>query len=175
MGSIWTETLGRVFDESFTLMEDAIQGCSDGLWVARMWELAEDDWRPSEGAEAYAARRSTPWSVAWHALEVADYDLTGDLTPFSPPPPFTDKAHWGDLPVLPNEWSRSELLDYSQELRRRVIDTLSAMTDDKASTPLPATHRYAGEPYAWLVMNIPLHTVEHAAQIRQFINGAGGR
>jgi hypothetical protein len=135
-----------------------------------MWALSDDDWRPSEGAEAYEARRSTPWSVAWHALEVADYDLTGDLTPFSPPPPFTDKAHWRDLPFLATPWSQSELIGYIDELRRRSDATLSALTDEKASTPLPATHRYAGQPFAWLVANIPIHTVEHAAQIRQFVS-----
>jgi hypothetical protein len=45
-------------------------------------------WEGAEGDAAYAARRSTPWSVAWHALEIVDYDLTGDLAPFSPPPTF---------------------------------------------------------------------------------------
>jgi hypothetical protein len=172
MTSIWVEVLSRHFDQSFALLESAIRDCSDDLWVSRMWELAADDWRPSEGAEAYEARRSTPWSVAWHALEVADYDLTGDLTPFSPPPPFTDKAHWRDLAVLPGAWSQSELASYIDELRRRATDVLSVMTDERASTPLPRTHRYSGEPYAWLVTNIPLHTIEHAAQIRQFITTA---
>lgn len=49
---------------------------------------------------------------------------------------------------------------------------MSVMKDEKASTPLPATHRYKGRPYAWLLTSIPLHTVAHAAQIRQFITTA---
>ncbi len=134
-----------------------------------MWELTRDDWRPSEGAEAYEARRSTPWSVAWHALEVADYDLTGDLTPFSAPLPFTDYAHWRDLATLPRAWSQLELLAYIDELRRRAQNVLSALTDETAATPLPATHRHPGQSFAWLVTNIPMHTAEHAAQIAQFI------
>lgn len=169
MASIWVESLGRHFDYSFGVLEEAIRECSDELWVSSMWELTTEDWRPSEGAVAYEARRSTPWSVAWHALEVADYDLTGDLTPFSAPPPFTDKAHWRDLAALPRAWSQAELLAYIDELRRRVHDALSAMTDEKASTPLAATHRHSGQSFAWLVTSIPMHTVEHAAQIQQFI------
>lgn len=55
-----------------------------------MWEVAEGD-------AGYAARRSTPWSVAWHALEIVDYDLTGDLAPFSPPPPFRTGPTGGTL------------------------------------------------------------------------------
>jgi hypothetical protein len=112
-----------------------------------MWEVAEGD-------AAYAARRSTPWSVAWHALEIVDYDLTGDLAPFSPPPPFTDKVHWRDLTLLPSAWSPSELVAYLDELRRRVNAALSVMTDEEASTPLPGTHRYKGQPYAWLLTSI---------------------
>ena len=85
MASIWVESLGRSFEQSFGLLEAAIGDFTDDLWESSMWEVGDGD-------AAYAARRSTPWSVAWHALEIVDYDLTGDLTPFSPPPPFTDKA-----------------------------------------------------------------------------------
>ena len=166
MSSIWVESLGRTFEHSFRLLEAAIRDCTDDLWVSSMWEV-------SDGNRAYAARRSTPWSVAWHALEVVDYDLTGDFVPFSPPPPFTDKAHWRDLELLPDAWSQRCVLAYIDELRRRVDDALSVLTDEKAATPLPATHRHKGESYAWLLTNIPLHTVEHATQIKQFIDTAG--
>jgi hypothetical protein len=173
MTSIWVESLSRIFENSFDLLEAAIRDCTDDLWVSSMWQLTESDWRPSDGSErAYAARRSTPWSVAWHALEVVDYDITGDFTPFSAPPPFTDKAHWRDLALLPRAWTQTELLGYIDELRRRVNDVLSAMTDEKASTLLPSSHRHHGQRYAWLLTSIPLHTVEHAAQIRQFITTA---
>jgi hypothetical protein len=33
-----------------------------------------------------------------------------------------------------------------------------------AGEPLP------GEPYAWLLTGLPGHTIEHASQIRQFMN-----
>ena len=32
----------------------------------------------------------------------------------------------------------------------------------------PATHRYAGKPYAWIVTSLIGHTTAHATQIRQF-------
>jgi hypothetical protein len=47
------------------------------------------------------------------------------------------------------------------------------MTDEKASTPLPAAHRYGGRPYAWILTGLVIHTTEHASQIRQFSSGAG--
>lgn len=56
--------------------------------------------------------------------------------------------HWRDLALLPSAWSQSELLAYIDELRQRVNDALSVMIDEKASTPLPATHQHKGQPYA---------------------------
>jgi len=60
-----------------------------------------------------------------------------------------------------------------QWCRDRVRTKLEHMTDEKASSPLPAAHRYRGQPYAWIVTAMPGHTIEHASQIRQFINDSG--
>ena len=47
------------------------------------------------------------------------------------------------------------------------------MTEEKAATPLPASHRYRGQPYAWVITSLVGHTTEHGSQIRQFITAAG--
>ena len=120
---------------------------------------------------ALAQRRSTPWSVAWHALEVLDYDLTGEFGSWAPPPPFAGNPHWL-LTRLPAPWTRSEMLGYLDYCRTRVRDTLASMTDEKAATPLPEAHRYSGQPHAWITTGAVGHTIEHAAQIRQFITAA---
>jgi hypothetical protein len=111
--------------------------------------------------------------MAWHALEVLDYDLTGGFAPWSPPPPFTGKAHWRDLHRLPTPWTRSELLGYLDVCGQRARETLAGMTDAAAATLLPPAHRYRGQPYAWVLTGIPGHTIEHGSQIRQFITAAG--
>ena len=46
------------------------------------------------------------------------------------------------------------------------------MTDEQAATPLPEAHRYRGQPHAWIITSAVGHTIEHAAQIRQFITAA---
>ena len=92
---------------------------------------------------ALAQRRSTPWSVAWHALEVLDYDLTGEFGSWAPPPPFAGNPHWL-LTRLPAPWTRSEMLGYLDYCRQRVRDTLAGMTDEQAATPLPEAHRSIG-------------------------------
>lgn len=65
------------------------------------------------------------------------------------------------------------MLAYVDYCRQRVRDTLAGMTDEKAATPLPAAHRYRGQPHAWIIAGLVGHTTEHASQIRQFITVAG--
>ena len=123
MTSIWVESLGRNFEEALDLLAAAVRDCTDELWESSMWEVPADlfgseppgpDGEPvtdPAARHALAQRRSTPWSVAWHALECLDYDLTGEFGPWAPPPPFTGKPHWR-LTSLPSAWTRSEMLGY---------------------------------------------------------------
>ena len=185
MTSIWVESLGRNFEVGLALLEGAIRDCTDELWESSMWGVpvrdGAKDLRGPDGhlvtdpvsRHALTQRHSTPWGVAWHALEVLDYDLTGEFAPWSPPPSFTGKAHWRDLTMLPTAWSRSDLLEYLHYCRERVRETLKGISDEKAATVLPPAHRYRGQPYAWILTALPGHTIEHASQIRQFITAAG--
>jgi hypothetical protein len=187
MASIWVESLGRSFEQALDLLAAAVRDCTDALWETPMWQVpAPDrqflgpDWNPVTDpaqrrarAQRWVQRWSTPWSVAWHTLEGLDYDLTGELGPWAPPPPFTGHPHWRDLASLPAAWSRAELLAYIDYCRRRVCDALAGMTDAQAATPLPPVHRYGGRPHAWILTGLVGHTTEHAAQIRQFLTAAG--
>jgi len=189
VANAFVQSMARNFDEALRLMEAALSDCPDGLWGASMWQVPVldsghqflgPDWKAVTDPEhrralvqRWVERWSTPWSVAWHALEVLDYDLTGDSGSWAPPPPFSGHPHWRDLPSLTAAWSRSELLAYIDYCRGRVRHTLDALTEDAAARPLPATHRYKGMPFGVLVGSLPLHVVEHATQIRQFLTAAG--
>jgi len=189
MAAIWVESLGRSFEQALDLLAATVRDCTDELWEMSMWHVpavdpdhkfVDSDWNPVTDsaqrralARRWVQRRSTPWSVAWHALEGLDYDLNGESGPWAPPPPFTGHPHWRDLASLPAAWSRSDVLGYIEYCRRRVRDTLTHMTDERAAKPLPPAHRYRGQPHAWIITSIVGHTTEHASQIRQFITGAG--
>jgi hypothetical protein len=185
MTSIWAESLSLSLDQALILLADAVGDCSDELWETSMWPVAPPgpaqqflgpDWIPITDAaqrdalaQRWIERRSTPWSVGWHALEILDYDLNGEFEPWAPPPPFTGHPHWRDLVSLPASWSRPEVLGYIEYCRQTVRDALEGMTDVKAARPLPAPHRYGGQPHAGIITSLVGHTTEHAAQIRQFI------
>ncbi len=70
-------------------------------------------------------------------------------------------------------FTRAELLGYIDWCRGGVRRTLDALTEDAASRPLPSDHRYHGTLFGVLVGSIPLHVVEHASQIRQFLTATG--
>jgi hypothetical protein len=189
MASIWVESLGRNFEQALGLLAAAVRDCPDELWQQSMWpvpapgadhQFLAADWKPIPDAaqrsalvERWVERRSTPWSVAWHALEVFDYDLNGELGPWAPPQPFAAHPHWRDLQSLPAAWSQAEILGYIDVCRERARNALESLTDEKAATPVPAAHRYHGQPYALLISGLVIHTTEHASQIRQFITAAG--
>lgn len=122
--------------------------------------------------ETLVQRWSTPWSVAWHALEVLDYDLTGELDAWAPPSLFAGKPHWQTFTSLPIPWAKSDISGYIDYCRQRVHDTLADMTEERAATLLPATHRYRDRTHAAIVTNLIGHTVAHATQIRQFVTAA---
>lgn len=137
------------------------------------WKPVSDPVERERLVQRWVERRSTPWSVAWHALEVFDYDLNGEMSPWMPPVPFAGHPHWRDLPSLAAAWSPDQLLGYVTYCREQARSALAGMSEEKAATPLPRSHRYAGQPYASNVTGLVVHTTEHAAQIRQFITCSG--
>jgi hypothetical protein len=180
MGAIWADSVRRSLDEAVELLGAVVEDCPGELWRAPMWrvqpsevvgEVYDDGGAPvSDPAQrdARIQRWSQPWSVAWHALEVLDYDLAGEMVPWTPPPPFAGNPHWQTFTSLPVGWSHSEIAGYVDHCRQRIRDVLGDLTEDEAATLLPATHRYAGKPYAWIVTSLIGHTTAHAMQIRQF-------
>ncbi len=167
MTSIWAESVARSLDEALGLLAAAVQDCSDVLWVTPMWTVPDPD-----GVGVLMQRHSMPWGVAWHALECVDYDLTGELGPWSPPAPFAGHPHWRDLTLLDVAWSRLDVLAYIEHCRERVRVSVAEMSDAQGSTLLPVAHRYAGQPHARVITSLVGHSSEHAAQIRQFIAAA---
>lgn len=183
MGAIWAESLGLSFEQALDQLAGAVRECPAELWERPMWRV------PDPGADreiigpgdvvALGAERdglvqrwSTPWAVAWHALEVLDYDLNGEFGPWSPPPPFAGHPHWRDVTRLAAGWRRDEMAGYVEHCRMQVRGVLAEMTEELAARPLPAPHRYQGQPHARIITGLLVHTTEHAAQIRQFISSA---
>lgn len=185
MTSIWAESVATALDDALITLALAVGSCEGEVWETSMWEVpARDPGQPlvgpggapvSDPAErlALVQRFSAPWSIAWHALEVIDYYLTGGLAPWAgPPEPFTDHPHWRDFTSLPRPWQSSEILDYVEQCRQRVRAAFDGLTEEQAATPTPAM---SWSPYSRLLVGLVAHTTEHAAQMLQHVNGLARR
>lgn len=161
----FVQSLARNFEAALRLMEAALTDCPESLWATDLWP---DD-APTGPTPHGGLHGSAPWFLAYHALVTLDYDLAAELEPWAPPPPFGDNTY-----SFPNRtFTKAELLGYIDYCRGRVGRTLDGLTEAASARPLPDTHRYRGALYGVIVGGLPLHVVEHAAQVRQFLSAAG--
>lgn len=165
MRALLTVAVARNFDSALRLIEAAVTDCPDRLWETDLWpDEATTNRLPHGGLHG-----SAPWFLGYHALTCLDYDLGPDFDRWAPPPPLDENTF-----ALPNRvFTKDELLGYIEWCRRRTRQACELLSDEVARRPLPSNHRYAGTPYIENIAAIPLHVVEHAAQIRQFLTGSG--
>ena len=157
--------MGSNFEEALRLMEAALTDCPDDLWETDLWP----DEAPTGPTLHGGLHGSAPWFLAYHVLLTLDYDLSAEFEPWEPPQPFDENTS-----AFPNRmFTKAELLGYIDYCSGRVCRTLDALTEDVAARPLPGAHRYHGMLYGVIVGRMPLHVLEHASQIRQFLTTAG--
>ena len=167
VSNAFVQSMAHNFEQALRLMEAALTDCPDELWQADLWP----DEAPTGPGPHGGLHGSAPWFLAYHGLSCLDYDLTGEFEPWAPPQPFDDNTY-----SFPNRmFTKPELLGYVDWCRGRVRLTIDAVTEELAARPLPSAHRYRGMLFGVLVGSVPLHVVEHASQIRQFLTAAGIR
>ena len=161
----FVSSMASNFEQALRLMEAALTDCPDALWATDLWPVEA----PTGPTPHGGLHGSAPWFLGYHALLTLDYDLSAELEPWEPPQPFDENTY-----SFPNRmFMKAELLGYIKHCRARVHRTLNELTEEAAARPLPDTHRHHGMTYGVLVASTPLHVIEHAAQIRQFLTSAG--
>jgi hypothetical protein len=161
----FVQGMARNFEQALGLMEAALSDCPSELWETDLWP----DEAPTGPTQHGGLHGSAPWFLGYHSLFTLDYDLTAEFGQWTPPKPFDENTY-----AFPNRvFTKVELLDYIDYCRARVRRMLDALSEQRAARPLPETHRNHDVPYGVLVGGIPLHVLEHAAQIRQFLTAAG--
>ena len=165
MTKTFVQSMAGNFEQALRLMEAALTDCPDELWATDLWP----DEAPTGPTPHGGLHGSAPWFLGYHALLTLDYDLTAEFEPWEPPPPFDENTY-----AFPNRmFNKAELIGYVDYSRGRVRQTLDAFTEEMAAQPLPSAHRDHGTLFGVIVGGIPLHVVERASQIRQFLTAAG--
>lgn len=179
MHDAWNTSLRESFQVTFDGFERALRECPASLWEESLWEVT-GRWPIRDGLGAglpEAERRqafSAFWFIAWHALVCTYYDIEGGELPegWAPPPPFN--AYIVDRETLPPRvYTRNEIQEYVAHTRRRVDEIVDALTEERIAHPVAAGHRYAGWPYAKLLLMCLTHTREHVAQLDMFLGQRG--
>lgn len=179
----WKAGLGDWFRQTFDGFGRALSDCPDSLWEESLWHSTKP-WPAgaSLGAERPELERpqlfSAFWFVAWHAIDVTHYDLEGQAKPaWAPPQPFSvagdgsaiERHYYLPLRVI----TRSELQDYVADTRRKAEATIASLTDEDVGRSVPVGHRYAGIPYASLLLMCLTHSRDHLAQLEMFLGQRG--
>ena len=159
--------LASNFEQALRLMEAALADCPDELWATDLWP----DEAPTAPTPHGGLHGSAPWFLGYHARNTLDYDLAAELEPWQPPRPFDDNT-WSS----PNRvFTKPELLGYVTHCRHRARRDARRAHRGQGRRAPPGAHRHHPMTYGVLVGGLPLHVVEHAAQIRQFLTAAGVR
>ncbi len=159
------QSIASNFEDALRLMGAALTDCPDPLWERDLWP----DEAPTGPTSHGGLHGSAPWFLAYHSLLTLDYDLTAEFEKWTPPRPFDENTY-----AYPNRmFTKVELLGYLDFCRAKASRTLDDLFEEKAARTLPDAHRSHGMLYGVMVGNIPLHVVEHASQIRQFLTTAG--
>ena len=165
MANPFVQSMASNFEEALRLMAAALTDCPDDMFETDLWP----DEAPTGPTPQGGLHGSAPWFLAYHALLTLDYDLTAEFEPWQPPQPFDENTY-----AFPKRiFTKAELLYYIDYCRGRVRRTLDELTEDTAARTLPGVHRYHGMLYGVILGSIPLHVIEHASQIRQFLTAAG--
>jgi len=159
------QSIANNFEEALGLMKAALTDCPDVLWETDLWP---DD-APTGPTSYGGLHGSAPWFLGYHALLTLDYDLSGEFTAWEPPRPFNENTF-----SFPNRvFTRTELLSYCDFCGIKARQTLDDRFEVMAARTLPDAHRDHGMLYGIKVGSLPLHVIEHASQIRQFLTSSG--
>jgi len=156
MDKFWKAIIGRQFESSIDMLENALKSCPETHWDVQLWK------NPT-----MPAGFSEFWYILFHTLFWLDLYLSGSVESFSPPAPFTldelDPA--GLLPE--RQYSKDELQGYLKHCRRKCRATIEGLTDVQARQQ--CKFAWGEMSFAELLLDNMRHVQEHGAQMNMIL------
>lgn len=141
MENILKSIIWNQFGASIDMLENAIQTCPEDLWY----------------------NDNKFWYNAFHTLFFLDYYLTLDTANFAPPAPFTLSEFEED--VIPNPYSKRELLTYLQFCREKCRKLISSLPEDSSQIIWSNQSKIMVYPITEILLYNMRHVQHHAAQL----------
>jgi hypothetical protein len=146
-------SLWRQFGAAIDTRADAIKACPDSLWMANLWDDADDP------------RYGQFWHLAYHTLSWLNLYLTSSAEGFAPPPPFVR----GALPETP--YTKAQINTYLKHCRQKCQTVIQALTDEQAYRI--CRFSWMEPTFLELQLYCMRHVQEHAAHMHLFLGGQG--
>ena len=159
-----SEMLWRQFGAAIDMLHDALRDCPEELWEKQLWEDQPDQW--------VAAGFSAFWYLGYHTLFWLDLYLSGAEEGFAPPAPF-DLVEMVPGEVLPQTYTREELLGYLDYCYRTCQETLGALSIEQAYRL--CRFSWGEVTFAELQLYNLRHVQEHGAQLHMFLGQQAGK
>jgi uncharacterized damage-inducible protein DinB len=146
--------LARQFGATAQMLYESIENCPEQIWTKGL------------GGAAF-------WHLAYHTIFFLDFYLHKREADFTPAP-FHREECW-NLETAPSgePYSKTTLLEYLQQVRKRAQPLLAELTEDDLTAPSPVP--WYTIPRGEFLLNNLRHAQHHIGQLSMILRAHGAR
>ena len=146
--------LVRQFGATAQMLHESIESCPEQVWTKGL------------GGAAF-------WHLAYHTIFFLDFYLHKREADFTPAPFHRENAF--NLATTPSgePYSKTTLLEYLQQVRKRALPILAELTEDDLTAPSPVP--WYTIPRGEFLLNNLRHTQHHIGQLNMILRAHGAK
>jgi len=144
--------LARQFGATAQMLHESIESCPEQIWTK------------GSGGAAF-------WQLAYHTIFFLDFYLHKRETDFTPPPFHRENAWHLETAPSGEPYSKTMLLEYLQQVRKRARLMLAELTEDDLTAPSPVP--WYTIPRGEFLLNNLRHTQHHIGQLNLILRAHG--
>jgi uncharacterized damage-inducible protein DinB len=146
--------LARQFGATAQMLHESIENCPEQIWTKGL------------GGAAF-------WHLAYHTIFFLDFYLHKREADFTPAPFHRENASYLETGPSAEPYSKTTLLEYLQQVRKRAQPILAELTEDDLTAPSPVPW-YTIQRGEFLLNNLR-HAQHHIGQLNMILRVNGVR
>ena len=144
--------LVRQFGATAQMLQESIESCPEPIWTKGL------------GGAAF-------WHLAYHTIFFLDFYLHKREVDFVPAPFHRENASYLETAPSGEPYSKTRLLEYLQQVRKRAQPILAELTEDDLTAPSPVS--WYSIPRGEFLLNNLRHTQHHIGQLNMILRAHG--
>lgn len=146
--------LARQFGATAQMLHESIESCPEQIWTK------------GSGGAAF-------WQLAYHTIFFLDFYLHKREADFTPPPFHRENAWHLETAPSGEPYSKTTLLEYLQQVRKRARLMLAELTEDDLTAPSPVP--WYTIPRGEFLLNNLRHAQHHVGQLNMILKAHGAK